>query len=729
MFRELKKRYMKKLKGLLQSEAGSYFYLAVSVFFGMMMTKHVWMIVVYGVLLLRLWRHHKTICILSVVILLVMGLRALQLSARYQTGLPSIQEGVVIDKTADTILVRHGFTQSTWFLPATDKYEVGMFIQATLQRRIHDAMNLEHGFDYDMYLLSQQNMGSYFASDVEVVQKRFVSESLRVAMDSYLHINFEARIVPYLQYMLLGDNQEITLDIKDAVSMLGIMHLFAISGMHLTLILGAMKWVWNRLFLPTHHFWMIQILFLLLYNILTGWTISLFRASALSFLCTSSLNKTYSKMDMVSVVGILMLVYNPYFLSRIGFLLSFLMTFVLLLLPKKKEQSYLNSTIQLSIAAFCFTLPIISTYQSGVNLFQIPISVLYTLFVVFMFLPMAILALFFPPLQHIFYALVQFFEQSTRFFSTHTWMISFTMNQLEIIIIFYVILGYLWSKKHSLRQALHLVCLLLFLILLPLFNLESIYKTKVSVLDVNQGDAILIQSLGCNMLIDTGNQDSLHRLQKHLKSSNIIHLDALIITHMHQDHYGEASYLLSTIDIKSVYLSSPFLQTGKIPQIIPQDGDFIKCGILDFKVWNSHHSSTNENNNSLVLGGQIDGKYWLFMADAEKKVEKELVTKKIPPVDILKVGHHGSNTSSTEEFLTFIKPKDAIISVGLYNSFSHPSSEVINRLHRYTNHLYRTDQNGTLVYETYFGGILCIRKQTLFKDWTWWDRWKNTQIC
>jgi competence protein ComEC len=720
---------MKKLKALLQSEAGSYFYLAVSVFFGMMMTKHLWMIVVYGVLLFRLWKHHKTICKLSVVILLVMGFRALQLTSMYQTGLPSTQKGVVVDKTTDTIVVRHGCTQSSWFLPSPEKYEVGMVVQANLKRKVHDVMNLEHGFHYDMYLISQQSMGSYFASGVEIIDKRFVSESLREAMDSYLQSTFEERVVPYLQYMLLGDNQEITLDIKEAVSMLGIMHLFAISGMHLTLILGAMKWGWNRLFLPTHHFWMIQVLFLLFYNILTGWTISLFRASVLSFLCTSSLAKTYSKIDMVSMVGILMLVYNPYFITRVGFILSFLMTFVLLLLPQKKEQSYLNSTIKLSIAAFCFTLPIISIYQSGVSLFQIPINVLYTLFVVFMFLPMSILTLVFPPLQHIFYVLIQFFEQSTRFVSSHVWMMSFTMNQFEIVIIFYVMLGYLWSKKHSLRQALQLVSLLLFLVLLPLLKIESMYKTRVSVLDINQGDAILIQSFGCNMLIDTGNQDSLHRLQKHLKSINIIHLDALVITHMHQDHYGEAIHLLSTLDIETVYASSPFLHTEKIPQIIPQDGDFIKCGILEFKVWNSHHFSTNENNNSLVLGGLIDGLYWLFMADAEKQVEFELITKKIPPVDILKVGHHGSSTSSTEEFIKFIQPKEAIISVGLYNSFSHPSVEVINRLNQYTNHLYRTDQDGTLLYETYFGGILCIRKQIILQDWTWWDRWKNTQIC
>jgi competence protein ComEC len=720
---------MKKLKGLLQSEAGSYFYLAVSVFFGMMMAKHVWMIVVYGVLLLRLWKHHKTICKLSVVILLVMGFRALQLTTMYQTGLPSTQKGVVVDKTADSILVRHGCSQSIWFLPSPEKYEVGMVVQANLKRRVHDVMNLEHGFQYDMYLLSQQSMGSYFASGVEVVHKRFVSESLREAMDLYLHSAFEARVVPYLQYMLLGDNQEIALDIKDAVSMLGIMHLFAISGMHLTLILGAMKWGWNRLFLPVHQFWMIQILFLLLYNMLTGWTISLFRASVLSFLCTSSLAKTYSKIDMVSMVGILMLVYNPYLLSRVGFLLSFLMTFVLLLLPKKKEQSYLYSTIQLSITAFCFTLPIISMYQSGISLFQVPINVLYTLFVVFMFLPMAILTLFFPPLQHIFYALIQFFEQSTRFYSSHVWMMSFTMNQFELVIIFYVILGYLWSKKHSLRQLLQLVSLLIFLILLPLLKVESLYQTKVSVLDVNQGDAILIQSLGCNMLIDTGNQDSLHRLQKHLKSMNINDLDALVITHMHQDHYGEASYLLSTINIKTVYASSPFLQTGMIPQIIPQDGDFIRCGPLELTVWNSHQFSTNENNNSLVLGGLIDGQYWLFMADAEKQVEFELIKKRIPPVDILKVGHHGSSTSSTEEFIKFIQAKEAIISVGLYNSFSHPSVEVINRLNQYTDHVYRTDQNGTLLYVTYFGGILCIRKQIILQDWTWWNRWKNIQIC
>lgn len=240
---------------------------------------------------------------------------------------------------------------------------------------------------------------------------------------------------------------------------------------------------------------------------------------------------------------------------------------------------------------------------------------------------------------------------------------------------------------------------------------------QVHYIDVNQGDSILIQVNNKNMLIDSGPRESRTSLINYLKKLNISKIDYLIATHPHEDHIGNMAYIIKNFNTKSFY--APKIQSNskcfeeiilalkkrnlKI-NILDSTTNSINLGEgtkLDIYTEKVNSSSTNKdinlNNYSPLIHLDYGDTSFLFTGDLEKDGEQSILSTNCSlKSTVLKVGHHGSSSSTSENFLKSISPSLAIISVGKDNPYGHPHNETINLLTKYNIPILRTDLNGTI---------------------------------
>lgn len=229
-------------------------------------------------------------------------------------------------------------------------------------------------------------------------------------------------------------------------------------------------------------------------------------------------------------------------------------------------------------------------------------------------------------------------------------------------------------------------------------------------IDVGQGDASFIEfPNGEVMLIDAGIASSSEKIIEYIQSLGYNQIDYVIVTHPHADHIGGMAEVIKAFDIGTIYMPKA-VSTSKtyenLLETIKDKGLSIKTGKAGVNVLQEENLTiemlapnqdkySSLNNYSIVLKITYGNTSFLYTGDAEELSEKEITGN--VEADVLKVGHHGSDTSSSEEFLEKVNPKYAIISVGEDNSYGHPASNTIEKLEKYTNHIYRTDLNGTIV--------------------------------
>lgn len=280
--------------------------------------------------------------------------------------------------------------------------------------------------------------------------------------------------------------------------------------------------------------------------------------------------------------------------------------------------------------------------------------------------------------------------------------------------------------KNYLRKNKHLI-LLMFFILCLLFTINNFnssihiknYKQNPSTeiyihyIDIGQGDSILIQVNNKNLLIDSGPRSNKDSLINYLSSLKIDTLDYVIATHPHEDHIGNMSSVIKKYNVISFYAPKVENTSRTFEKMIEalKDKD-LKINVLR-KGSNSIDLGTNTkvtvfspiddsyanlNNYSPVIKIEYGNTSFLFTGDTEKDIEEKIVNNNDDiSADVLKVGHHGSSTSTSKIFLEKVNPSIAVISVGEYNSYNHPNEEIINGLNNNKVKIYRTDKDGTVI--------------------------------
>ena len=398
--------------------------------------------------------------------------------------------------------------------------------------------------------------------------------------------------------------------------------------------------------------------------------------------------RKFAHIELVSILALIFLIIDYHLVYQeafyIGFLLSFFAPFVLnstKFIAKKKRK------LCSFLLFYCLMIPV-QTSSAGVFIPSNVINALLLSILNLVFVILSMISIVFP-----IYRVVDYVAKGLiwvlKILDTISIRIPFGnwggVFAILFCVVFISFVFYLESVR--LKHAKIALLALLTLTTGSVIPLQEPISNCVYFVNVGQGDSIIIKNRSYTVMIDTGGNKSFDMAEEALipfmNKKKITHLDALILTHDDFDHSGAKDSLIEKFKVKNL-LTEP----EQFPYSVG-DLTFYNLNTFDFE---------EENDKSLVLSLNFIHKKWLFTGDASVKTEEKILEKYDVDCDILKVGHHGSNTSTSEKFLKAASPYEAIVSCGEKNSYGHPHKEIIDRLKKYNVKIRRTDEEGTICY-------------------------------
>ena len=561
-------------------------------------------------------------------------------------------------------------------------------------------------FNYKRYLLSNKINYVVTASKITVIKK---NDNVFYTLKNNLLRKIENanKSKGYILAFLYADKSLIEKDVYTKYQKIGVSHLFAVSGMHVSLISIVLLKLLNKI--KERKRYIIVSIFLSIYLFLTNFTISMVRATFqfILFFINKSFKLNIDNSNLVLLLFSILVIINPYNIYNIGFLFSFIISFTLIRCSKLIKGKFIIKSLKTSLISFFSSMPVLINNFFEVNFLGIILNIIYIPFVSYILFPLSLVTVLFPSLDNILYMFISYFEKITDFFSNIKFL-SFSICKMNIflIIMYYIIFIYILKRKKSLVYKI----IIAIISLIFLINNGRIVNSEVSILDVGQGDSSLIRLKNKNILIDTGgniNYDiSKNILIPYFKSVGIKKIDYLVLTHGDYDHMGEAINLVENFKVEKVIFncgSYNDLENELIEVLDKKKIKYYSC-IKELNIDNNklHFLQTkeydNENENSNVIYTELNGYKFVFMGDAGVEKEKDILEKyNVSKIDVLKIGHHGSKTSSDKNFIDVINPKYSVISVGKNNRYGHPNKEVLNNLDN--SKIYRTDQDGSIMFK------------------------------
>jgi competence protein ComEC len=605
-------------------------------------------------------------------------------------------------------------------------------------------------FNYKAFLESR-NIYTQIRSD-SVIQinpdsSLFSWVSIRKKALKLVDQNFDSVTAPIAKALLLGYKNELDGSTKQSFARAGLSHIMAVSGLHVGLIIAPF-WVIIPYFWTKKHGTKIGlvllILILIFYAGLTGFSVSVLRASVMAVLLTYGklFSKSSDSLNLMGIAALVILLFDPSQLFEIGFQLSFSAVLIILLvlpviqnvIPYWVRIKWYGAPIMVIIISLVVQLglyPLQAFYFGEVSLISPLANVLFVP-LLGLIVPLSLLALIISSVVPV----VGFFINypSLVFLAALSDFVSFSsqlsgawfevqkpgMSTFLFWISFVLMIGS-W-RNPNIKWKLMAISLF-FLPLDSALRTLELPKMTVTVLDVGQGDATFIQTPnGKNILIDAGVWSPVSNSGKQIllpffKENNIQKLDAVFLSHPHADHIGGIKDLINEIDIDTIYNSGfeyesnlykdyiNLASSKGVPVISLNAGTTIDIdeSLLILVLGPEKGKFNNDpNQHSLVLNIIHGENEFLFTGDAGEDQERRLVENygHLLDTDFLKVGHHGSKTSSEFLFLQEVTPEVAVVSVAEKNRFGHPHPEAIERLESTHSDIYYTSRDKALIYES-----------------------------
>ena len=508
-------------------------------------------------------------------------------------------------------------------------------------------------------------------------------------------------------------------------------HLLAISGLHISYIVLAIVFILSKLQVNKRIANSITIVFLIFFMCITNFTESIVRAGIMGIILLGA-QILFKKPDAATSIGlslIIILVENPYKLFSIGFQLSYAGTIgIIYLYPKLKGK--LNDIFAVCISAQIFVAPIMlihfntfSTYFLLANILASPLAgaviILGFAFVLVSFIWLKLSMVLYLPLKLLLNLLILInqFISSLPFSSIMVktpYLFNVFFYYIAVILLFKQKKFQVWKYTITIKK---LLCISLIILAIITIILDIPKDFVIHLVDVGQGDCTLIRTTSNKtILIDGGGNENYdigkNVLVPYLLDRRITTIDYIMISHFDSDHCLGLFEVIEKFSVKNVITSKQyddsanyqkFLKISKDKNVIYVNaGDVIRIDndVQISILWPVEDYVRDDvlNNNSIVARLKYRDTSILFTGDIEKKAEARIVSMYGDKLksDILKVGHHGSKTSSTANFVKAVKPKIALIGVGENNTFGHPSKQVIERLQNNGVKVFRTDQYGEI---------------------------------
>lgn len=518
----------------------------------------------------------------------------------------------------------------------------------------------------------------------------------------------------YIKTLLFCDNT-LSKEIKESYRINGISHLFSVSGMHINFFVSIIYLYLNKITYNKRIKYLITNIFIITYLILFP-SSSLLRSAVMSILYSINylLKLKIKKIDILLLTLGVSLLINPFIIYDLGYIYSYTITFFLVLSSSTlKKKNKINKIIYISLLSFLVSIPITIYNSFEINIISILLNIILVPIISIIILPLTILTYIFPILDSILYLFTNTLETISLFISKiNITKIIFPKPSLLIIVLYYIII--LLSYQNKKYFYLNII-LLIIIYIYPYLNSNF----EVVMFEVGEADCHLIKyPYNKNtILIDTGKNEYKikNEVIPYLKSIGIKKIDYLIITHGDEDHIGGSITLINNFQVKNVVLNKGTftdLEKELIKNLnkkkIPYQINISKINLSNHTIYLLNNTKyNNENDNSIITYFTYQKYKFLYMGDASITTEDNLLENyNLNNISILKVGHHGSNTSSSKDFISQINPSISLISVGENNIYHHPNKEVINNLSK--SRIYRTDINNMVKLTINSKGILKV---------------------
>ena len=527
--------------------------------------------------------------------------------------------------------------------------------------------------------------------------------------------------------------------LKEQFRRVGLLHALVVSGSQVSLLIGIILFFLNKSTLKKELQWTLLSLICITFYFLTGGGTSIARSILMNLIAYTLLlmNHKTSKIHILSFTALMMILTDPFSIYDYGAQLSFLATTALLFAVPKVEKSIpkqvpslFRKLIALSITPTIYTTPLIWYCFNNLA----PVSIFSNIILLEIIECLVVIGFFSTIAGFIQFDIANVFHQiSLTALQTMTKIVSlldiipygsfFTVKpHIGVIILFYSALFVFISDINHKRNIIKIITLLV--ICSYSFQVLTHSSQKLTILDVGQGDAAVIESkYNKTILIDAGPRRYSNAYQPYydvaktvilpfLRHKGINSIDVLFITHFDLDHYGGLISLAQSIPIKLIIHNGngnnytwfkKLTEKYKIKTKVMKKNDIISINNhLTFYCLNSaNEQNSKKNNQSLVLKAVINNTSILFTGDIHKKIENKLLLShsQLLDSDILKVAHHGSKTSSSLEFIKQVSPEHCIISAGIKNRYKHPHPRTYQVLQNHCKHVYSTQEKGAVEFK------------------------------